>query len=156
MKKIITLCIFVVAVTAYGADNKPASVLENDLLAKQIIAMEKSALEKWNNGDPSGYIDISSKDISGFSPSLERRLDGLDNVTKLLESARGKIHVDKYEMLYTKVQSEKDLAVLTYNLVCNVGERTDRWDCTIVYRLENDGKWRIIHAHRSFTKPNLN
>ncbi|MGA2797069.1 MAG: hypothetical protein ABSE63_05800 [Thermoguttaceae bacterium] len=105
MKKTITLCIFVAAISAYGADNKPASLQENDLLAKQIIAMEKSALEKWNNGDPSGYIEILSKDISGFSPSLERRLDGLENVTKLLESARGKIHVDKYEMLYAKVQS---------------------------------------------------
>lgn len=154
MRSIFALFILVAAFNVFGAD-KADMPQENDPLAKQIIQIEKSALERWNNGDPSGYIEILSKDVTGFSPALDRRLDGLEGATKLLESARGKIHVDKYEMLYPNVQAGKDMAVLTYNLVCIVGERTDRWDCTIVYRLESDGRWKIIHAHRSLTKPNL-
>jgi len=50
------------------------------------------------------------------------------------------------------VQGNDSMAVLTYNL----NSYSDgKWNCTEVYCLENDGKWRIIHNHWSFTKPNL-
>lgn len=37
-----------------------------------IIALEKAALEMWNSGDPSGYINLSAEDVSYFDPSLSR------------------------------------------------------------------------------------
>jgi len=152
MRTIIALVVFAVSVTARGAD-QTALAQENDSLAKQIIQMEKNALERWNNGDPSGYIEILADDAVYFDPSLERRLDGKEELIKILEPIRGKIYVDKYEMLNPKVQAVKDMAILTYNLISVKGQETWRWNCTEVYKLESDGKWRIIHSHWSLTKP---
>jgi ketosteroid isomerase-like protein len=152
MKTIITLAVLAVAVTIQGVE-KPASPQENNPLAKQIIQMERSALERWNNGDPSGYIEILSDDVVYFDPSLERRLDGKKALIAVLEPIRGKIHADSYEMINPKVQAVKDMAVLTYNLVSVEKGKEYRWNCTEIYALENDGKWRIIQSHWSLTKP---
>ncbi len=41
---------------------------DNDSISKLIVGMEKSALERWNNGDPSGFPEISAKDVVYFDP----------------------------------------------------------------------------------------
>jgi ketosteroid isomerase-like protein len=52
-----------------------------------------------------------------------------------------------------------EAAILTYNLV-SYGRRADggavvaRWNSTAVYRLI-DGRWKILHSHWSFTRPEL-
>ncbi len=43
-----------------------------------IIEMEKKALDRWNNGDPLGFLEISDKDVVYFDPFLKSRLDGLE------------------------------------------------------------------------------
>jgi len=136
------------SITSFGQTNVE--------LSAKIIAMEKAALEQWNNGNPSGYLSISAKDVVYFDPFTEQRLDGLDNLTSLYEGIRGKIHVDKYEMANPYVQSVKDMAVLTFNLSSYVGTSVQKWNCTEVYRLESDGTWKIIQTHWSFTKPDIN
>ena len=118
-------------------------------ITTEIISMEKSALEKWNSGDPSGYLAIYSKDITYFDPLQEKRLDGLDEVQKLYESIRGKIAVDKYEMLNPLIEISDRMAVLSYNLNSYSGGKLYKWNCTEVYRLEPDNQWRIIHNHWS-------
>jgi len=118
-----------------------------------IIALEKQALELWNIGDPSGYLDIFAPDVVYFDPFHEKKIDGHGALTTFYESIRGQIHVDYYEMLNPKVQAGKDMAVLTFNLVAYDSLQTQRWNCTEVYRLEDDGNWRIIQTHWSFTKP---
>jgi hypothetical protein len=55
---------------------------EDDSIAKLIIKMEKSALERWNNGDLSRFLEISAKDVVYFDPMTEQRLDGLDKLTE--------------------------------------------------------------------------
>ena len=40
------------------------SQTENINISETIIALEKRALEKWNHGDPSGYLDLSAEDVS--------------------------------------------------------------------------------------------
>jgi len=126
----------------------------NDSISGTIIGMEKSALERWNNGDPSGFLEISAKDVSYFDPMTEQRLDGLDKLTELYEKIRGEIHVDKYDMINPKVQSADNMAVLTFNLISYTGEIEYKWNCTEVYRLDDDG-WKIIQTHWSFTKPDI-
>lgn len=128
---------------------------ENDPISKLIIGMEKSALERWNNGDPSGYLEIYAKDIVYFDPWTETRLDGLDKLTKLYEEMRGQVHVDKYNMVNPKVQSVENMAVLTFNLISYSGETAYKWNCTEVYILDKDDQWKIIQTHWSFTKPDL-
>lgn len=121
-------------------------------LAKKIISMEIAALEKWNCGNPSGYLDISAIDVVYFDPFTNKRLDGHDKLTELYESIRGQIHVDSYEMLNPLVQESKDMTVLTFNLISNIGTSATKWNCTEVYRLEKNGDWKIIQTHWSFSK----
>ena len=122
----------------------------NTDISETIIALEKGALEKWNQGDPSGYLDLSAHDITYFDPSIERRLDGLDNLKKYYEPIKGQIHVSKYEMLNPKVTATNDLAVLAFNLLSYKADKVSNWNCTEVYRLEPNGQWKIVHTHWSF------
>jgi ketosteroid isomerase-like protein len=122
-------------------------------LEKQIVQIEKDALEKWYVGDPSGYNAILANDVGYFEPSVEKRLDGSELLSKMFESMRGKIHADRFDMLNTKVQVSGDMAVLSFNLLLLEGGIPYRWNCTEVFALQKDGKWKIIHSHWSQTKP---
>jgi ketosteroid isomerase-like protein len=126
-----------------------------DSIEKTIIEMEKAALKRWNAGDPSGFLDISSRDIVYFDPMTAQRLDGLERLTELYESVRGRIMVHRFEMINPKVQATDNMAVLTFNLISYVGEIGQRWNCTEVYRLEDNEQWRIIQTHWSITAPNF-
>ena len=127
---------------------------ENDSISNVIINIEKSALERWNKGDPSGFLEISAKDVVYFDPFTERRLDGLDKLTKLYKSIRRQIKVERYEMINPYVQAVKNMAVLTYNLVSFTGDSIHKWNCTEVYRIDHK-KWKIIQTHWSLTKPGI-
>ena len=129
--------------------NPKLHIMEKQDIATQIISMEKSALERWNNGDPSGYLDIYSKDITYFDPFHEKRLDGFDVMKNLYETLRGKVAVDRYEMINPVVEVSREMATLSYNLVSYSGDIVYRWNCTEIYRLEPDNQWRIIHNHWS-------
>lgn len=120
-------------------------------IASQLIAIERAALERWGAGDPSGFLEISAPDVVYFDPFLERRLDGLAALTALYESLRGTIHVDHCELLNPKVQLCGEAAVLTFNLHSHVGAAVMRWNCTEVYRRDQEG-WRIIQTHWSITQ----
>lgn len=127
--------------------------MKKENLAAEIISLEKAALEKWNHGDPSGYLDIYSKQITYFDPYQEKRLDGWDTMEKFYESLRGKIKVDRYEMLNPVVQATQKMAVLSYNLISYSGAEIYKWNCTEVYQLEENNEWKILHNHWSLTDP---
>ena len=44
----------------------------------EVVRMERAALKRWLNGDPSGFLEISAPDVVYFDPFTERRIDGLD------------------------------------------------------------------------------
>jgi len=127
--------------------------MNNLNITKIIIALETSALEAWHNGDPSPYLDLYSKDFTYFDPAHERRLDGWDKIKELYESMRGKVKMDRFEMINPKVQQADGMAVLTFNLHSYSGETLWKENCTEVYRLEGHNEWKIIHSHWSLTKP---
>ena len=125
-----------------------------------VIATERGALERWAKGDPGGFLSIYAPEVTYFSPSEERRVDGLPAMTALLNPVRGKINIDRWEMLNSKVQRHGDVAVLTYQIV-NYRRQPDgtervttRWNSTAVFQ-RVEGKWRTIHSHFSYTKPEL-
>ena len=122
-----------------------------------MVAMERTALDRWGKGDPQGYLDIYGPDVTYFDPMQSKRVDGLEAMRALLVPLTGKIKIDRYEMLEPKVQQHGDVSILTFNLVSHgrtpAGEAmVVRWNATAVYA-RRSGKWQLIHHHWSFTKP---
>jgi len=120
-------------------------------IAAQILAMERAALDRWGKGDPSGFLEISDSEVVYFDPFVERRIDGKKALAELYEPIRGKVRIDRDEIINPKVQLCGEAAVLTFNYVSYSGETPMRWNCTEVYR-QREGKWRIIQTHWSFTQ----
>jgi ketosteroid isomerase-like protein len=116
-----------------------------------ILALERAAMDRWGQGDPSGFLEISAPDVVYFDPYLEQRLDGIAALRQRYETLRGQVHIDRYEFINPNVQVCGEAAVLTYNFVSYNGEQETRWNCSEVYRLR-DGLWRIIQTHWSYTQ----
>ncbi|MDR2937123.1 MAG: nuclear transport factor 2 family protein [Rikenellaceae bacterium] len=126
---------------------------QQETTAAHIIALECAALEGWNRGNPSAYLDLYAPEITYFDPFQEKRFDGIETMQVFYESLRGQISVEKYEMIDPTVQLHDMTAVLTYNLNSWAGGDLFRWNCTEVFRQQPDGSWKIIHNHWSFIKP---
>ena len=122
-------------------------------IPEKIIALEAAALKAWLNGNPSPFLQLYSKDFTYFDPANEKRLDDSDKIKELYESMRGKIKMDKFEIINPVVQHTDTMAVLTYNLHSEAGETLWKENCTEVYRLKKNNEWKIIHSHWSLTKP---
>lgn len=129
--------------------------MDKRTINETIVALETAALEAWHNGNPTPYLELYSNDFTYFDPAHERRLDGLDTIKELYESMRGKVKMDRFEMVNPTVQSADKMAVLTYNLLSYSGEMVWKENCTEVYRLEENNEWKIIHSHWSLTKPTV-
>jgi ketosteroid isomerase-like protein len=117
-----------------------------------LINMEKAALTRWGNGDPSGFLEITAEDIVYFDPYVEYRIDGLPALTEYYRGLWGKVYFDRFELVNPKVQVSGDMAVLTFNYVSYTGETQARWNCTENYRMNKNGRWHIIQTHWSYTE----
>ena len=126
--------------------------MDNLSITETIIALETAALDAWHKGDPSPYLELYSKDFTYFDPGQEKRLDGWDKIKAFYEGMRGKVKMDKFEIINPMVQSSDTMAVLTYNLRSYSGEKFWKENCTEVYRLEENNEWKIIHSHWSLTQ----
>jgi hypothetical protein len=116
-----------------------------------ILKMERKALDLWGKGNPSGFLKITDPDVVYFDPFLKSRLDGLEALINYYERIKGKVHIDRYELINPKVILSGNTAVLTFNYVSYSGKKENRWNCTEVYRYRS-GRWSIIHTHWSITQ----
>ena len=135
-----------------------AAALRAAPVTDTIIALERAALDRWGRGDPQGYIETFAPEITYFDPFTERRIDGIEGMKAMLQPLV-EIKIESYEMLNPRVQQSGDVAVLSFNLASHTrnpdgSPRTVRWNSTEVYR-RVVGKWKIVHNHWSFTKPEL-
>ena len=128
---------------------------EKNSIDSKIIELERTALFRWIQGDPTGFLEISAPDVVYFDPFQEKRLNGHEELSKLYLSLKGQVSADQFEMLDPVVQATNKMAVLTFNFQSSVGQNLQKWNCTEVYRLEADGKWKICQTHWSLTKPEL-
>lgn len=129
-----------------------STVETDEQVRSTLIEMEMAALQRWGKGDPSGFLEISAPDVVYFDPTLEKRLDNHAELTAHYEGIRGKIAIEKHELLNPHVQRVGEMAVLTFNYVSRGGNESGmRWNCTEVYRRFAAG-WRIIQTHWSLTK----
>lgn len=129
--------------------------IENTHLTETIIGLEKAALDQWYKGDPSGFLELSAQDVVYFDPYIEKRIDGLEALTAHYEPLKGKGSDYQYDFINPLVQAVDNMAVFTFNLVAKAGDNINRWNCTEVYRKEDDGNWKIIQTHWSLTTPEL-
>ncbi len=130
----------------------PQDASTHEMITEAIIALETSALERWGNGDPSGFLEICAPDVVYFDPSLDRRIDGREALSKYYEAIRGKVSIERFELINPHVHLVGDAAVLTFNYVSYGGEEDEyRWNCTEVFRRTDVG-WEIIQTHWSYTK----
>lgn len=123
-------------------------------LAQHIIEMERTALDRWGQGDPNGFLEISATDVSYFDPFTERRLDGLPALRALYETIRGNVKIDRSEIIEPRVQIAGDAAVLTFRFESHGSEGSMHWNTTEVFR-HTDSGWRIVHTHWAFRQPKL-
>lgn len=132
-----------------------------DVVEKEIIALERTALDRYQARDPEKYLSLYAPEITYFDPSTERRVDGLRAMQQWLapvKTAKARFTDPRYDLIAPRVQQYGDLAILTFNLISygkppNKAEQViSRWNVTEVYR-RVDRKWVILHSHFSFTKP---
>jgi ketosteroid isomerase-like protein len=125
--------------------------------ANQILMLERAALDRWGKGDPDGFLELYSTDVTYFDPSTAIRMDGHRAMAEYYRPLIGKIQIPRYEMLNTQVVVDGDMALLTYNLVNYITDAHGvesvgtRWNSTTVYQWRGDA-WKAIHSHWSFTR----
>ncbi len=129
--------------------------MEKKEMSETIIALSKNAMEAWLKGNPTPYLKLYSKDFTYFDPSTDFRLDGWDKIEELYESMRGKVYVERFEIINPKVQLNGNMAVLSFNLHMFAGDMVWKENCTEVYLFTEEKEWKIIHSHFSPTKPSL-
>jgi len=121
---------------------------------QEVIALERSALDKWSQGNPAGYAEACDADITYLDDiGAQARINGQESMRKYLATLEGKIPAHKYEMVNPKVQVYGDVAILTllYHSSSLEGQPLRKWKATSIYR-HNGVAWRLVHAHWSTVK----
>ena len=129
-------------------------------MKETILSLEKGAMERWRNGDPWGWAEISAEDVTYVEPGLTRPIIGLEEYKAYLQQLEGKVRYQGSEFINPRIVVIGNAAVLSYNYrsTVNAPEATGisqaLWNTTEVYfRLE--GQWRIVHTHWSYVKHKL-
>ncbi len=124
-------------------------------MEETILALEQGAMERWREGDPWGWAEISAEDVTYIDPGLTSPIVGLAEYKAYLKQLEGKIYYQGSEFIEPKVVVVGDAAVLSYNYRStviapdgSVAEQTP-WNATEVY-FRRDGQWKIVHTHWSY------
>lgn len=127
---------------------------EEKQLADQIIDLERKALDKWFQGDSSGYRELwSNTNFSYFDSVFDHRIDTHEEISKFVTSAvDGKLHAESYDLSNPRVQFGKDMAVLTFQLHAETTLLDMHYNCIEIYQKEKD-HWRVVHSTWSFIRP---
>jgi len=157
---ILCLCVPLAASCVAPRADEPAPVPPS---LDEIVGLERAALDRWVHLDPQGYLDLYAPEVTYFDPQREKRIDGVDTLRTLLapiKDVKLPFTNPRYDMIGPHLQTHGDVALLTFNLVSygtfpGKGEVVvARWNSSELYA-RVQGKWRIIHSHWSYTKPEL-
>lgn len=131
---------------------------EERQLAEYIIGLERSALDKWFNGDSSGYRELwSERSFTYFDSVMDHRVDTHEEISAFVKKAvDGNLHADSYDFVNPRVQIGQDMAVLTFQLHAATNLIHMHYNCIEIYQKERqrvgDGTsgmgedWRVIHS----------
>jgi ketosteroid isomerase-like protein len=130
---------------------------EYEGVLREVMALESTAMERWRQGDPWGFIEISAPEVTYFDTGTPQRINGREALSAEYTRREGKISYEVMDFVEPRVQVCGDLAVLTYRFLSTrlnpAGAVTYRtpWNCTEVFR-RLEGHWKIIHTHWSFIR----
>ncbi len=125
-----------------------------------VLFLEQQAMERWRNGDPGGFVEISAEDISYVDPGLTRPILGLPDYTAYMKQIEGQVHYQGSEFIDPRVVTCGDAAVLSYNYRSTVLAQDGSvlkqtpWNVTSVY-FKRGGAWKIVHAHFGYLRHGL-
>ena len=126
---------------------------EERRLAEELIALERGALDKWFNGDTSGYAALwSRRSFTYFDGVVAERVENHETIEAFLKMLDGKLFADSYDFRNPRVQAGNDMAVLTYQLFAKTTLLDMAYNCVEVFQKEDDGVWRVIHSTWSLYK----
>ena len=116
-------------------------------IAKEIIALERAALDRSDKNDVSRFLELSDPGVSYFDPFLEKAIHGREELAAYYKRVIVGENSASGEMSNAKVQVFGDFAVLTFNYRNTTDkDSAARWNTTEVYRRTKNG-WRIVHTH---------
>jgi hypothetical protein len=144
-----------------GASNQGKA---DESVESKVISLEQGAMERWRKGDPWGWAEISTEEVTYIDPGLTEPIIGLEEYKKYLKQFEGKIQYEVSNFIDPKTVRCGDCVVLTYNYSDdypddevtddNSSSKQNLWNTTEVYCLI-DNEWKIIHTHWSYVKHGL-
>jgi ketosteroid isomerase-like protein len=125
-----------------------------------ILSLENAAMERWRNGDPGGFVELSAEDITYVDVGQVRPIVGLKDFSAYMQGLAGQIHYQRSEFIDPRVVVAGEAALLSYNYRSSVltpegavASQTP-WNATEVY-FRRGGQWQIVHTHWSFIRHRL-
>jgi uncharacterized protein (TIGR02246 family) len=129
-------------------------------MEETILSLENQAMERWRQGDPMGFVELSAEDVTYVDPGLTSPIVGLEVYRAYMKQLEGKVHYQRSEFIEPRVVVVGDAAVLSYNYRSSVltpeGALVSQtpWNTTEVY-FRREGQWKIVHTHWSFLRHKL-
>jgi hypothetical protein len=144
--------ILTAAVLCLGCGRNGAPDAGDAEIRRLLLAREEAVLDRWDKGDPMGFVGNADESITYFDPGLEYRLDGLKAFSDYLSPARGKIRNPPRKIVAPEVRVFGETALVTYTDEYDFGDRRSLWHVTELYRRTSNGGWKLIHSHWSESK----
>ena len=121
--------------------------MSDDALLQTLLTLERSALDRWSEGDTVGYTSTMSDDATYFDHATPELLQGIEAIRSHVGGFQGTFRIPRYEITSPVLHRSADLAVLAFNWdpFGPDGRALMRWNATTIYRRVGD-RWRLIHA----------
>ncbi|SFC05232.1 hypothetical protein SAMN05660328_101308 [Streptococcus gallolyticus] len=121
---------------------------EQKAIAKELIALEIDALNRFYRGDSSGYAKLwSQTNFSYFDANFSERIDTYEDIYDFLMSrVEGKVKVDHYDFVAPRAQFVGDLAILSYSLPNDDNPRSKHYNVIEVFQRDQNDEWKVIHS----------
>jgi len=118
-----------------------------DRLLDELVALERSALDRWIRLDPQGYFDLQAPEVTYFDPFTERRVDGLDAMQLRLAPMK------KMKPPSTVRHDRSQGSASWRGSDIQPGQLRKTIPPRSIVGLA--GMWKIIHSHWSYIQPEL-
>jgi len=128
--------------------------MTHESVKKELLELERSALDRWSSGNPRAYAQSAADDVTYFDDiGAKNRVAGKDAVLEYLDSLKEHIPPHRYEMGDPMVQLFGDVGIVSFLYLPSTldGQAGTPWRASSVYA-RMDGEWRMVHAHWAMMK----